>query len=671
MAGVDDIADPFLWLEDITGDDALDWVRRHNEPTLAELRGERFEQMRTEALEVLDTDARIPYVRRRGDWLYNFWRDAANPRGLWRRTTLESYRTDSPDWEVVIDLDALAAEEDENWVWAGANVIEPDHSLALITLSRGGSDAAVVREFDMHTGEFVVDGFEVPEAKTQISWEDEKTVLIGTDWGEDSLTESGYPRLVKRWRRGTPLEDAETLFSGAHSDVIVAASRDRTPGFERTVLSRAVDFFNDEVYELRDDEFIRIDAPTDATVSSHRDWLLIELRTDWHTATGRYRAGSLLAANYDEFLSGTADLHVVFEPDEHTSLNQYAWTKDRLVIVTLADVVSRVQTVTPGSWATEPVPGIPDNTNAVIVDTDDLGDELFLDLSGFTTPSRLLHGPIKGPLELVKSAPSFFDAEDLTVTQHFATSADGTAIPYFVVGHRDSAGPGPTLLGGYGGFEVSRTPGYEGVMGRLWLARGGTYVLANIRGGGEYGPGWHTQAMREGRHLVAEDFAAVAEDLMRRGITTVNQLGAQGGSNGGLLMGVMLTRYPELFGALVCSVPLLDMRRFHLLLAGASWVAEYGDPDDPDDWAFISEYSPYQNISRDRRYPPLLMTTSTRDDRVHPGHARKMTAALEAAGHHVQYYENIEGGHAGAADNAQTAFRSALIYEFLHRTLRD
>jgi prolyl oligopeptidase len=671
MAGVDDTADPFLWLEDITGDDALDWVRRHNEPTLAELRGDRFEQMRTEALEVLDTDARIPYVRRRGDWLYNFWRDAVNPRGLWRRTTLERYRTDAPDWEVVIDLDALAADEDENWVWAGAKVIEPDHSLALITLSRGGSDAAVVREFDMRTGEFVVDGFEVPEAKTQISWEDEKTVLIGTDWGEDSLTESGYPRLVKRWQRGTPLEDAETLFSGAHSDVIVAASRDRTPGFERTVLSRAVDFFNDEVYELRGGEFVRIDAPTDATVSVHRDWLLIELRTDWHTATGSYRAGSLLAANYDEFVSGTADLHVVFQPDDHTSLNQYAWTRDKLVLVTLADVVSRVQTVTPGTWVTEPVPGIPDNTNAVIVDTDDLGDELFLDLSGFTTPSRLLHGPIDGPLELIKSAPTFFDAETLTVAQYFATSADGTAIPYFVVGHRDNPGPGPTLLGGYGGFEVSRTPGYEGVMGRLWLARGGTYVLANIRGGGEYGPGWHTQAMREGRHLVAEDFAAVAEDLVSRGITTVSQLGAQGGSNGGLLMGVMLTRYPELFGALVCSVPLLDMRRFHLLLAGASWVAEYGDPDDPDDWAFISEYSPYQNISPDRGYPPLLMTTSTRDDRVHPGHARKMTAALEAAGHHVQYYENIEGGHAGAADNAQTAFRSALIYEFLHRTLRN
>ena len=315
------------------------------------------------------------------------------------------------------------------------------------------------------------------------------------------------------------------------------------------------------------------------------------------------------------------------------------------------------------------MPGIPDNTNTVIVDTDDLGDEIFLDFSGFTTPSRLLHGPVEGPLEQIKSAPSFFDAEDITVTQHFATSKDGTAIPYFVVGQRDTDGPGPTLLGGYGGFEVSRTPGYDGVLGRLWLARGGTYVLANIRGGGEYGPGWHTQAMREGRHLVAEDFAAVAKDLVKRGITTVEQLGAQGGSNGGLLMGIMLTQYPELFGALVCSVPLLDMRRFHLLLAGASWVAEYGDPDDPDDWEFIAKYSPYQNISADRRYPPLLMTTSTRDDRVHPGHARKMTAALEAAGHHVQYYENIEGGHAGAADNAQTAFRSALIFEFLHRTL--
>jgi prolyl oligopeptidase len=663
--------DQYLWLEDITGEDALGWVRKHNEPTLTEHGGDSFEQMRVEALEVLDTDARIPYVRRRGDHLYNFWRDAANPRGLWRRTTLESYRTESPDWDVVLDIDELARIDDENWVWAGADVIEPDHALALVSLSRGGSDAAIVREFDMRTREFVVGGFELPEAKTQISWEDENTVLLGTDFGEGSLTESGYPRLVKRWRRGQPLDDAETLFTAASTDVIVAASVDRTPGFERTMVRRAIDFYNDEVYELRRDGLIRIDAPTDATVSVHRDWLLIELRTDWYAGTAEYIAGSLLAARYDEFLAGTAQLHVVFEPDEHTSLNHYAWTRDKLVVVTLVDVASRVEVFTPASWQASPIPGVPDNTNTVIATADHLGDEIFLDSSGFDTPSRLLYGAAAGDLAEIKRAPSFFDAGDIVITQHFATSDDGTEIPYFVVGHRHVKAPGPTLLGGYGGFEVARTPGYDGVLGRLWLSRGGTYVLANIRGGGEYGPSWHTQAMREGRHLVAEDFAAVARDLVKRGITTVERLGAQGGSNGGLLMGIMLTQYPELFGALVCSVPLLDMRRFHLLLAGASWVAEYGDPDNPDDWEFISKYSPYQNISAERRYPPVLITTSTRDDRVHPGHARKMTAALEAAGHRVHYYENIEGGHAGAADNAQTAFRSALIFEFLWRTLHS
>jgi prolyl oligopeptidase len=661
--------DPYLWLEDITGDDALDWVRKHNEPTLSELGGDRFEQMRAEALEVLDTEARIPYVRRRGDYLYNFWRDAANPRGLWRRTTLENYRTEEPDWDVIIDVDELAAADDENWVWAGAKVIEPDHTLALISLSRGGSDAAIVREFDMRTLSFVAGGFELPEAKTQITWEDSDTVLLGTDFGEGSLTESGYPRLVKRWRRGQPVDNAATLFSGASTDVIVAASVDRTPGFERTMVGRAIDFFNDENYELRGGELIRIDAPTDATVSVHRDWLLIELRTDWFTADAQYTAGSLLAAKYDEFLAGTAELAVVFEPDEHTCLNHYAWTRDKLIMVTLADVASRVEVVTPGSWQREPIPGIPENTNTVIAATDEYGDEIFLDSSGFDTPSRLLYGAAGGRPAEIKRAPSFFDAADLVVGQHFATSDDGTAIPYFVVGHRHVEAPGPTLMGGYGGFEVARTPGYDGVLGRLWLARGGTYVMANIRGGGEYGPTWHTQAMREGRHLVAEDFAAVARDLVARGITTVEQLGAQGGSNGGLLMGIMLTQYPDLFGALVCSVPLLDMRRFHLLLAGASWVAEYGDPENPDDWEFISKYSPYHHISTERRYPPVLVTTSTRDDRVHPGHARKMTAGLEAAGHDVQYYENIEGGHAGAADNAQTAFRSALIFEFLWQQL--
>ncbi|OBY32408.1 prolyl oligopeptidase family serine peptidase [Mycolicibacter kumamotonensis] len=671
MAG-DALDDKYLWLEDVTGDDALDWVRAHNAPTVEEFAGADFEAMRTAALEVLDTDARIPYVRRRGEFLYNFWRDAENPRGLWRRTTLDSYRSAAPEWDVIIDVDELGRADGENWVWAGANVIEPELTRALVSLSRGGSDAVVVREFDMATREFVppsADGFQLPEAKTRISWEDEDTVLVGTDFGPDSLTDSGYPRIVKRWRRGRPLADAETVFAGAATDVVVSAGRDRTPGFERTLVSRAVDFFNDEVYELREGELIRIDAPTDATVSMHRQWILIELRTDWDTGTASYGAGSLLAADYDEFLAGTATLGVVFEPDAHTALHHYAWTRDRLILVTLRDVASRVEVSTPGSWQRRPVTEVPANTNTVIAAADDTGDEIFLDSSGFAHPSRLLHGPVDGELTEIKSAPAFFDAEDVTVTQHFATSKDGTAIPYFVV--RPDAAAGPTLLGGYGGFEVARTPGYDGVLGRLWLARGGTYVLANIRGGGEYGPGWHTQAMRAGRHLVAEDFAAVATDLVDRGITTVAQLGAVGGSNGGLLMGIMLTSYPQLFGALVCQVPLLDMRRYHLLLAGASWVAEYGDPDNPDDWEFIREYSPYQNISAEATYPPVLITTSTRDDRVHPGHARKMTAALQDAGHRVWYYENIEGGHGGAADNAQAAFKSALSFSFLWRMLGD
>lgn len=661
--------DPHLWLEDVTGDAALAWVHEHNEPTLAELSGDRFEQLRTEALAILDTDARIPYVRRRGEYLYDFWRDAANPRGLWRRTTLESYRTDEPEWDVVIDVDALATADGENWVWAGADVIEPGHELALISLSRGGADATVVREFDMRTRQFVDDGFTLPEAKTDIGWEGPDAVIVGTDFGAGSLTDSGYPRVTKRWRRGQPLAEAETLFEGAASDVSVGAGYDPTPGFERLLVTRATDFFNRERFELRDGELLRLDVPTDAAISIHREWLLIRPRSAWTVDDITYAAGSLVATRYEEFLTGTRDLTVVFTPDAHTSLDHYAWTRDRLLMVTLRDVVSRVEVVTPGPWTTEPVEGLPANTNVSVVAADEYGDEVFLDTSGFDTPSTLWWGPVgQRPVE-IKRAPAFFDATDIEVTQHFATSADGTQVPYFVVGHRGADGPGKTLLGGYGGFEVSNTPSYAGVLGKLWLTRGGTYVLANIRGGGEYGPTWHTQAMREGRHLVYEDFAAVAADLVTRGVTTVEQLAAQGGSNGGLLMGVMLTRYPELFGALVCSVPLLDMRRFHLLLAGASWVAEYGNPDDPDDWAFMADHSPYQNVSPDVRYPALLVTTSTRDDRVHPGHARKMTAALEAVGHRVLYYENTEGGHGGASDNKQAAFRAALVYEFLHRAL--
>lgn len=668
-------SDPYLWLEDVTGETALDWVRAHNAVTEAQLAtGERFEQMQSDVREVLDTDARIPYVRRRGEYLYNFWRDGTNIRGLWRRTTLEQYQSDNPEWDVLVDLDALAEAEGENWVWKGTQLLRPHRDRALISLSRGGADAAVVREFDMETRQFLSPdgpdaGFYLPEAKTDIDWIDIDTVYLGTDTGPGSLTDSGYPRLAQRWKRGTPLSSAETLYEGESTDVAISASHDPTPGFERDFVTRSVDFYNSRRFQLTlDDELVLIDTPEDAGISIHHEWLLIRTKSPWTVENTEYATGTLLAARYEDYLAGARELTVLFEPDDHSSLDHYSWTRDHLILVVLTDVRTTLRILTPAdnTWEERPFEGLPELTTIEILDTDpDSGNEYFLNASGYTSPATLLHGVIgESEPTVVKAAPAFFDATDIVTQQFFATSADGTQVPYFVVGAEGSK-PGPTLLYGYGGFEVSLTPSYSGSIGRAWLTRGGTYVVANIRGGGEYGPGWHTQVLKSGRHKVHEDFAAVARDLVDRGITTPELLAAQGGSNGGLLMGIMLTKYPELFGAIVCQVPLLDMRRFHLLLAGASWMAEYGDPDNADEWSFISQYSPYQNIDADGSYPPILIATSTRDDRVHPAHARKMAAHLEELGKPVLYFENIEGGHGGAADNAQLAYKTALTYEFL------
>ncbi|OLT48587.1 prolyl oligopeptidase [Saccharomonospora sp. CUA-673] len=667
--------DPHLWLEDVTGDDALEWVHARNaETTATYTERPRFLALRDEIREALDADDRIPYVRRRGEYLYNFWRDAQHPRGLWRRTTLAEYRTATPDWDVLIDVDALAEAEDENWVWQGAAVLRPELDRCLVELSRGGADATVVREFDLRRREFVADGFGLPEAKSSVSWIDADHIYVGTDTGEGSLTDSGYPRVVQRWRRGTPLAEAETVFEGKPDDVSVRAFHDPTEGWERDFVRRNIEFYRSELYLLSGGRLTRVDVPDDAVASVHREWLLVRTRTPW----GEHPAGALLAARFDEFMAGDRTMTVLFEPDAHTSLDYYAWTRHHLILGTLHDVKTRLRVLTPDgdTWRDEPLAGLPDVGTVDLVDTEpDADDEFLLEVTGFTQPSSLVRGIVDaaggGEREPLKQAPARFDADGLTTEQHFAVSADGTRIPYFVV-RRAGAEPGPTLLGGYGGFEVSQTPYYSAVIGRAWLARGGTYVLANIRGGGEYGPDWHNQAIKEHRHRVYEDFAAVARDLSERDITTPARLGIQGGSNGGLLMGVMLTRYPELFGAIVCQVPLLDMRRYHLLLAGASWMAEYGDPDDPEQWSYIGAYSPYHHVRSGQPYPPLLMLTSTRDDRVHPGHARKMVARLLAEGYSpddVRYYENVEGGHGGAADNAQLAFKSALAYEFLWERL--
>ncbi|HVV10270.1 prolyl oligopeptidase family serine peptidase [Amycolatopsis sp.] len=664
--------DPFRWLEDVTGEAALDWVRARNTETLDELAGgERFERLRTEIREVLDADDRIPYIRRRGDYFYNFWQDATHPRGLWRRTTLEQYRTDHPEWEVLLDVDALAEAEGENWVWQGAAVLRPDYRLALVELSRGGADATVVREFDVDRHEFVADGFRLPEAKSRVSWIDENLIYVGTDFGEGSLTTSGYPRVIKEWRRGTPLTAAVTVYEGKPDDVSAFAYHDPTPGYERDFVGRSPDFYRTEKYLRTGEKLTRIEVPDDAETSVEREWLLIRLRSPWTVGGRDYLAGTLLAAPFDAYLAGTAELTVLFEPDERTSLEAYDWTRNHLLLTTLSDVRTELYVLTPAEgWRREPLTGGPELGIAEILDTDpDNSDEYLLSTSGFTEPPTLSYGHVHREVEVLKQSPARFDAEGMTVDQYFATSRDGTRIPYFVV--RPGAEGGPTMLTGYGGFEVSRLPGYSGVTGRGWLARGGTYVVANIRGGGEYGPGWHTQAMKANRYLVYEDFAAVATDLVERGITTPERLGIHGGSNGGLLMGVMLTRCPELFGAIVCQVPLLDMRRYHLLLAGASWMAEYGDPDDPAEWEYIAKYSPYQNIRTGQPYPPTLFMTSTRDDRVHPGHARKMVAKLLDVGYDVRYHENIEGGHGAAADNEQLAQKWALLFEYLWRNLRS
>jgi prolyl oligopeptidase len=666
-------SDPRLWLEEVTGEAALDWVRERSAATVADLTsGPDFAGLREDIREVLDSDDRIPYARRRGEYLYNYWQDAAHPRGLWRRTTLDSYRLAQPDWDVLLDLDALAETEKENWVWHGAAVLRPGYRRALVQLSRGGADATVVREFDLTERAFVADGFSLPEAKSYLAWIDLDHVYVGTDFGAGSLTSSGYPRIAKLWQRGTPLSEATLVFEAKPEDVSTSAWHDDTDGFERDFVLRRTDFYTAERFQrLADGELVKLDLPNDVDFSVEREWMTVRTRSAWTVGGTTYPAGALLAGKFDEFMAGHRDFTVLFEPDAHTSLEDYAWTRDHLLLGLLHDVSGRLEVLTPadGDWTRQELEGAPEHGDINIMGTSPERDnEFWVTSSSFTEPATLRRGVIGEPLEVVKQGPAAFDAGGLEVRQHFATSADGTKIPYYVVAD-PSRTDAPTLLGGYGGFEVSNTPGYSGVIGRGWLAHGGTYVLANIRGGGEYGPDWHTSVIKAKRYKVYEDFAAVARDLVERGITTPERLGIQGGSNGGLLMGVMLTSYPELFGAIVCQVPLLDMRRYHQLLAGASWMAEYGDPDDETEWEFISRYSPYHNVRSGQKYPPTLFATSTRDDRVHPGHARKMAALLEETGYRVWYYENIEGGHSGAADNEQAAFRWALVFDFLRQKL--
>ena len=677
------VSDPNQWLEAVEDPKALDWVRQQNAKTEAELAATpEFRKLESELLAIYDSDARIPGVYKQGEWYYNFWRDKQNPRGLWRRTTLEEYRKPQPKWETVLDLDALNKAEgladDKQWVWHGANCLRPDYTRCLVALSRGGADADVTREFDVSTKSFVEGGFYRPEAKGGLAWIDRDTVYAYTDFGAGSLTESGYPRIVKQWKRGTPFESAEVVYEGKPSDMYISAGHDDTPGYERDFVVRTIAFYNDELYLRATDGSLRkVDVPNSAQKSVQREWLGIELREPWTVGGRTYRAGSLLAANFDAFMAGKREFDVLFEPSDTTSLAGASFTKNHLVLNVLDDVKNKLTVLTHGDgrWSSRPLEGLPafGTISAQAVDSDE-SDALWLTVTDYLTPSTLMLGSAAegaAAPETLKTQPAFFDASKDVVEQHFATSKDGTRVPYFLVRPKDIVldGNNPTLLYGYGGFEISLTPGYSGGIGKGWLEKGGVYAVANIRGGGEYGPRWHQAALKANRHKAYEDFAAVAQDLIARKITSPPHLGIRGGSNGGLLTGNMLVQYPELFGAVVIQVPLLDMQRYNKLLAGASWMAEYGNPDVPEEWEYIRTFSPYHLFDPARKYPPTILLTSTRDDRVHPGHARKMMAKMLESGQDVRYYENIEGGHGGASDNKQAAHMDALYLSFLWQQL--
>jgi prolyl oligopeptidase len=680
---VDD--DPFVWLEEVDSPQARAWVEARNAETKRALCDTQFERDRSALLDILNAPDRIPWVVQRGGLVYNFWRDEQNPKGLWRRATLASYRTTRPNWEIVLDLDVLAKAEGEDWVWRGYTSLPPTHRHGLVKLSRGGSDAVAIREFDLTGKRFVEGGFFLPESKGSAAWLDDGTLLVSTALGgEPFQTASGYARTVRRWQRGTPFEAAPVVFECERTEVVAWGWHEHSVTHPRTCFIRRPDFFH-TVFYVEDGSGVRqqVDIPTDAYPLIERNWLILSLRTAWEVAGQCYKAGTLLVINIDLLLAGRRDFTVLFEPTRTCFLQRFAAAGNVVAFKVLDNVRSRMLFARHqnGSWRIEPILGFPnmatiDFYRLVEDDIDWLEEEhegetfVISSQSSIMPPTQWLARFGQGA-ELLKQEPARFDAAGLEITQHHAVSVDGEQIPYFQIARSEMPldGSNLCLLTGYGGYQIASLPYYAAHVGKLWLEHGGVLVIANIRGGGEFGPDWHKAGIRAGKRLAHDDFAAVAQDLITRGVTQPRRLACKGGSNGGLLVGNMLTRYPDLFGAIDCAVPLLDMKRYTKLTAGASWVSEYGDPEKPEDWTFLREISAYHHVAPSRRYPPILLTTSARDDRVHPGHARKMAAKLAVQGHTVYFHEPLEGGHAGASDNAHLAFNLALCFAFLRQTI--
>ena len=668
--------DPFLWLEDVSGKEALAWVTDQNaksRPVIENAPG--FKPLLERFTAIANSRERIPAIVKLGPHCYNFWQDAKNPRGVWRRTTLDEYRKAEPAWESVLDLDLLSAAENEQWAWKGATCLYPKYERCLLSLSRGGSDAVEIREFDLAQKAFVGGGFNLPESKGDVAWIDADTIYAAWDYGPGTLTRSGYPRIVKRMKRGQSLGDATMVFEVGVEDVGAYPEVTLEDGYRHEVMWRSIAVGRAEIHLLRDGKFVRLDLQDSAEAELAAKTLYVRLRDSWKPAATEFRAGTLLAIDLDRFLGGARDFDVLFTPSPRVALDSFSPTKTMVLLDLLDNVAGRVVEAkrgADGKWTQRSVatPGFATIGSGALDRRQ--SDDYLMTVSGFTTPTALFLA--KGGTdarEKLRNLPDFFDAGGLVVTQHEASSRDGTKIPYFQVMRRNATADGenPTILNGYGGFEIAEVPSYSAFVGHGWLAKGGVWVLANLRGGGEFGPEWHQAAQRENRQRTHDDFAAVAEDLIARGITSPAKLGILGGSQGGLLVMATLLQRPELFGAVVATVPLIDMKRYHKLLAGASWMGEYGDPDKPADWAFISKYSPYQNLKKDAKYPKILITTSTHDDRVHPGHARKMAALMQSMGHPATYFEYTEGGHGAGTTPAQMAYTWAFIYTFFAQTL--
>ena len=673
--------DPFVWLEDLSGDRAMTWVKAENAKTLGVLEKDtRYDTFYAEALRIAESKDRLPMPRFLAGDIYNLWQDTDHVRGIWRKTSLAEYRKPSPAWQTVIDVDALATAEKANWVWKGADCERPAERLCLISLSDGGEDATTVREFSLATGKFVAGGFELPHGKQDTAWLDSDELLVAREWGPGTMTSSGYPFVVKSLKRGQPLADAKELFRGTPDDVGVNLyALEDGRGHRATLILRHTTFFETEFYLVRSTGPAQLNLPLKARVQELVDGqLLVSLEQDWTNGDSRFTQGSLLSIDLDAAYSDPGQLTAtaVFVPGPRESLGDVGAMQSRVLVTVYDNVRGRTYVYTrtgPASWTRTSL-DLPDNASIDVVAADSNSDRGIVGVTSFLAPTTLwLVDSTSGALDKIKELPAQFDASKDVVEQHEATSKDGTKVPYFIVHPRDlkPAGQNPTILYAYGGFQVSETPSYSGTNGKLWLERGGTFVLANIRGGGEFGPAWHEAGLKTNRQRIYDDFRAVADDLIARKITSPRRLGIEGGSNGGLLMGVELTQHPELWNAVDIAVPLLDMLRFEKIAAGASWVAEYGSVANPKERAFLASISPYNNLRKGVHYPVPLVWTTTKDDRVGPQHARKFAARLAALGDPYFFYEVIEGGHAAGANLKEKAHTNALVLTYFTRQLMD